>query len=139
MGESAWVALEVESIELGNGLVLEGIDAHITLFYAQRPVMDSLDQVLLACNRALASFQKKERQHFTGRAKFCAEHAHTDYAWADISVHLPLHAACHAVANSRMQEYRNRVRDSKWHFSYKAAFHLSFRTWTASGDPERAP
>ena len=97
------------------------VDAHVTLFYCKDQIASRLRPAIAKMEARVAKWDK---QHFGGIV--CEQYAQDWYAWVDILVRTPLHAALHNLVAAGVGDGRGLG------IRKKPAFHLSFRAsrWT---------
>ena len=115
----------------------KGVDAHITLFYANQQLEPVWQRVVERIEETLETLKNAARRQRGGKSPFYLSMIYSGfnepgaihYAWCDILVdsrlHSSLHQLCHAAFKVAEQHLGGRWR---WAFGKKNAFHLSFRT-----------
>ena len=103
------------------GITLEGIQAHTSILYLAPHIVG--EEALRTGSAVLVRLQA-QRVHFQGAFKV-HDMSHTDYAWADLLVASPLHAALHSIARACLQAAPAQPGARRPYV--RPCFHLSFR------------
>ena len=103
------------------GITLEGIQAHTSILYLAPHIVG--EEALRTGSAVLVRLQA-QRVHFQGAFKV-HDMSHTDYAWADLLVASPLHAALHSIAHACLQAAPAQPGARRPYV--RPCFHLSFR------------
>ena len=98
------------------------MQAHISILYLAPHIVG--EEALRAGSAVLVRLQAPaQRGHFEGAFKV-NDMSHTNYAWADLLVTTPLHAALHRIAHACLQAAPAQPGARRPHA--RPCFHLSF-------------